>query len=106
MKLAHMLRTMWAVFGVVAAVLLVLASAVEALIFTLAYNGPAGSYAGQAGDRQLAWRLLIMLAVLWVFVPVAMLWPAVRWRRRGMFSPPEPEQQAAGQAAPAEQADR
>lgn len=86
MRLTPALRTMWAVLGVALAVVLVIASAADGLIFALAYGSPVGSYAGQAGDRQLAWRLLIGLAVLWVAVLAGMLWPALRWKRRGMFA--------------------
>ena len=83
---APALRMIWAGFGVAAGVILVLATASDVLIFTLAFGSRAGSYPGQAGDRHLAWQLLIWLAAGWVFVLAAMLWPALRWRRRGMFS--------------------
>lgn len=82
---APALRTIWAVFGVVAAIVLLLGSAADALIFSLAFGSQAGSYAGQAHDRHLAWQLLIGLAVAWIFVLAAMIWPAIRWKRRGMF---------------------
>jgi len=83
---APALRMIWAVFGMAAAVILVLGTASDILIFTLAFGSQTGSYAGQAGDRHLAWQLLIWLAAGWVFVLAAMLWPALRWKRRGMFS--------------------
>jgi hypothetical protein len=86
---AHALRLMWAVFGLVAAVVLILASASDALVFSLAFGSRAGSYAGQAGDRNLAWHLLAWLAVAWVFVLAAMIWPAIRWKRRGMYAAPD-----------------
>lgn len=85
----HLLRIFWAIFGVVAAVLLLFGAGADILIFMLAYGSRAGSYPGQLGDRHLAWRLLIWLGALWVFVLVAMIWPAVRWRRRGMYSAPD-----------------
>lgn len=87
-KAAPVLRAMWAVFGVVAAVLLVFATAADGLVFALAYGGPAGSYTGQAADRHLAWSVLIWLLIAWVFVLVAMIWPALRWRRRGKYATP------------------
>lgn len=86
MKLTPAIRMIWAVLGVTLAVALAVASAADALIFVLAYGSPLGSYAGQVGDRQLAWRLLIGLAILWVVVLAGMLWPALRWKRRGMFA--------------------
>lgn len=86
MKLTPAMRAIWAVIGVTLGVALAIASAVNALIFLLAYGSPLGSYAGQAGDRHLAWRLLISLIILWVVVLGSMLWPALRWKRRGMFT--------------------
>lgn len=86
---APALRMIWAVFGVMAAVVLVLASASDGLVFSLAYGSHAGSYTGQAHDRHLAWELLSWLAVAWVFVLAAMIWPAIRWRRRGLYSAAE-----------------
>lgn len=85
----YLLRAMWAAFGVVAAILLLFGTGADVLIFLLAYGGRVGSYPGQLGDRHLAWRLLIWMAALWVFVLVTMIWPAIRWRRRGMYSPPD-----------------
>lgn len=97
----HALRLMWAVFGVMAAVVLVLGTASDVLIFMLAYGSRAGSYAGQLHDRHRAWMLLTGLAVAWVVVLVTMIWPAVRWKRRGMYSPPEEEPAPAGPAGSA-----
>lgn len=88
-KPVFLLRIMWAVFGVVAAILLLFGTGADILIFMLAYGGPAGSYPGQLGDRHLAWRMLIWMGALWVFVLAAMIWPAIRWRRRGMYSSPD-----------------
>ncbi len=86
---APALRMIWAVSGLVAAVVLILGTASDILIFTLAFGGQPGSYAGQAGDRHLAWQLLIGLVAGWVFVLAAMIWPAIRWKRRGMLSAPD-----------------
>lgn len=84
-KMAPALRAFWAVTGMTAGILVVLASAADGLIFALSYGSPLGSYAGQAGDRRTAVHLAIMLAALWIFIPLAMLWPALRWRRRGLL---------------------
>ena len=86
---APALRMFWTVFGIVAAVILALGTASDVLVFTLAFGSRSGSYAGQAGDRHLAWQLLIWLAAGWAFVLVAMIWPALRWKRRGMLSAPD-----------------
>lgn len=86
---ARALRVMWAVFGVMTAVMLALATAAEVLVFALAFGSPAGSYSGQAHDRALAWELAYWLAGAWVFVLAAMIWPAVRWRRRDLYAPDE-----------------
>lgn len=83
---APALRMCWAVFGMAAAVVLALGTAADILIFMLAFGSHAGSYAGQAHDRHLAWLLLYSLAAGWVFVLVAVLWPAIRWKRRGMLT--------------------
>lgn len=88
---AHALRVLWAAFGVAAAVVLVLGSAADILIFSLAFGSHAGSYAGQSGDQGLAWRLLFWLAGGWAVVLVTMIWPALRWRRRGMYRADEAE---------------
>jgi preprotein translocase subunit SecG len=90
---ARALRVIWAVSGVVAVVVLIFGSASDALIFSLAFGSGTGSYAGQAGDRNLAWHLLAWLAVAWVFVLAAMIWPAIRWRRRGMYAAGDPAAQ-------------
>jgi uncharacterized membrane protein YedE/YeeE len=84
----HALRVVWAVAGVAAAVVLVFGSAADALVFSLAYGSHLGSYPGQAHDRQVAWQLLAGLAAAWVLVLAAMIWPAIRWRSRGMYSAP------------------
>ena len=86
---APALRMFWTVSGVVAAAILALGTASDVLVFTLSFGSRSGSYAGQAADRHLAWQLLIWLAAGWVFVLVAMIWPAVRWKRRGMLSAPD-----------------
>jgi uncharacterized protein YbjT (DUF2867 family) len=83
---APMLRMIWAVFGVTAVVILALTTAADVLIFVLAFGSKAGSYSGQASDRHLAWTLLIGLAAGWVVVLAGMIWPALRWKRRGMLS--------------------
>lgn len=86
MRLTPTFRSIWALLGVVLAIALGIVSAADALIFMLAYNGPLGSYAGQAGDRRLAWHLMIALVILWVLVLAGMLVPALRWRRRGLYA--------------------
>ena len=88
---APALRMIWAVFGVMAAVVLVLGTASDALIFILAFGSHTGSYAGQSGDQSLAWRVLFWLAGGWVVVLLAMIWPAIRWKRRGLYTMDEAE---------------
>lgn len=94
---APALRMIWAVAGVMAGAVLILGTASDVLIFALAYGSHPGSYPGQAHDRQLALQSLIWLAAAWAFVLTAMIWPAVRWKRRGMYS-------AAGEPAGPDQA--
>jgi hypothetical protein len=89
MRFGHLFRIFWAVFGVVAAAVLVLATAADGLIFALAYGSKVGSYGGQAGDRHHAWLVLAYILAAWAFVLLGMIWPAVRWRRRGMYAAPE-----------------